>query len=426
MPDLIEQLQQYADGAAGAIRPVDLARVRVRKVARRSRLLVAAAAVAAVVVGAGVLIVNRDDPPVRVTTDPPAVETSVPLPTTTGEQTTTTGPATRILRSFPVVAFTGEEYVVWSGEAGANDTSQRADGFAVDVDTGEVRPIPVAPIDPRSGATGVWTGTELIVCCGTGQADGYGADTRSAAAWNPSTNEWRRLAAPPASIARSYPTSVWTGELMVVIATGPAAATYDPSTDKWTEITPPPIGGRLPESVWTGEEIIVWDSRYGSGASGADDIADKGWSWAPNESEWTPLPPLPSNSRIQLGSIAWTGSDLMAWGQSTSDEALGVGVLWRPGSNEWRTVAPSPQGPVRDPYNGTPGSQSLALSNDGRILIKGLDGATTADLYLYDPGSDSWTTTGLRVEGFHPLISMIDGIVLVPDSDRPIVGNLTR
>ena len=43
------------------------------------------------------------------------------------------------------------------------DVSQRADGFAVDLATGAVRPIPAAPIDPRAGATGVWTGSELIV-----------------------------------------------------------------------------------------------------------------------------------------------------------------------------------------------------------------------------------------------------------------------
>lgn len=78
-----------------------------------------------------------------------------------------------------------------------NDVSQRADGFAVDLGTGAVSAIPVAPIDPRSGATGIWTGTELIVCCGTGQADGFTPDTRSAAAWNPATAEWRTLARPP-------------------------------------------------------------------------------------------------------------------------------------------------------------------------------------------------------------------------------------
>jgi hypothetical protein len=427
MPDLIEQLQQYAAAAAETVRPVDLGRVREGVRRRRPSALAAAVAavIAVVVVGASLAFLTRNEPSVEVTMDPPSTERPQVSPSTTVDQTTTTGPATRTLRTFPVVAFTGSEYLVWSGEAGENDTSQRADGFAVDVGTGEVRSIPVAPIDPRSGATGVWTGSDLIVCCGTGQLDGFGSDTRSAAAWDPATGEWRTLAQPPRSIARSYPTSIWTGELMVVVATGPAAATYDPATDRWTEITPPPSGGRLPESVWTGEDMIVWDSRYGSGSPGADDIADQGWTWRPGADAWTPLPALPSGRRIQLGSIAWTGSDLMVWGQSTSDEALGIGALWRPGTNEWRPVASSPQGPVPDPYNGTPGSQALASNADGRVLVKGLDGSSTATLYLYDPDSDTWTTTRLTVGGFHPLITFVDGTVLIPDSDKPIVGDLT-
>lgn len=121
----------------------------------------------------------------------------------------------------PVVAVADEEYLVWAGEAGENDISHRADGFAVDLASGSVRAIPVAPIDPRPGATGVWTGDELIVCCGTGQADGFRADTRSAAAWVPETSRWRELARPPASIARSFAAAVWTGEVIVVVAPGP-------------------------------------------------------------------------------------------------------------------------------------------------------------------------------------------------------------
>jgi hypothetical protein len=321
---------------------------------------------------------------------------------------------------------TGTEYLVWSGEAGENDTSQRADGFAVDLGSGAVRPIPVAPIDPRSGATGVWTGSELIVCCGTGAADGFRADTRSAAAWDPSTGDWRTLAAPPAAIARSYPTSVWTGKLMIVVSKGPAAATYDPATDRWTEIAAPALRGRSPESAWTGEEMIVWDSLYASGAVPATGgIADQGWSWAPGRDAWTPLPPLPEGSRTQLGSIAWTGSELVVWGQSTRDEATGVGARWRPGADRWQSVSPSPQGPVTDPYNGTPGSQSLAADTDGRVLVKDLDGGqSTGALHVYEPVDDTWNSTDLTIGGFHPLITVIGGRVLVPDQDEPFVGDL--
>lgn len=430
MPDLIEQLQQYADAAAGAVRPVDLDRVRRGRTSRRSRaLIVAAAAVILLVAGVALVAFRKNEPSVRVTTDPPVQPDSTTVPP---DATATTGPATRTLRTSPVTAFTGAEYLVWSGEAGANDTSQRADGFAVDVRTGEVRSIPVAPIDPRSGATGVWTGSELIVCCGTGQADGYRVDTRSAAAWDPATGEWRTLARPPEAIARSYPTSVWTGDLMIVVATGPAAAAYDPGTDRWAEIPVPPIVGRRPESIWTGNEMVVWDSHWGSGEAlmypltGA--LADRGWTWAPGSDAWSELPALPEGSRTRLGSIAWTGRDVVVWGQSTHNDALGVGARWTPGADEWRPIAPSPQGPVADAYNGTPGSQTLAADADldGRVIVKGLDGASSPPLYIYSADTDEWIPTQLTVPGFHPNISLVGDRVLVPDSDDPIIGDVSQ
>ncbi|MFP3907415.1 MAG: hypothetical protein ACLFWR_10330 [Acidimicrobiales bacterium] len=343
---------------------------------------------------------------------------------------TTTAPATRTLRTFPVTAFTGAEYLVWGGEAAANDESRRADGFAVEVGNGAVRSIPGAPIDPRSGATGVWTGTELIVCCGTGRADGYPVDTRSAAAWDPATGQWRTLARPPASVARSYPASVWTGEVMVVMARGPAVATYDPATDHWAEVAAPPAIDRLPEAVWTGDEIILWDRRFGSGRVPPDGaVADRGWRWAPGRSAWEPLPDLPPGARTELASIAWSGDEVVVWGESTAAEGEGVGARWRPGDDHWRPVAPSPQGPIGS-FDGTPGSQALAADADGgQVLVRALqDGVADhpEPVFAYDPGGDTWTRTDLVIEGYHPVFHVAAGVVVVPDEAAPIAGGAPR
>lgn len=405
----------------------------------RLRVLLAVAAVAVVVVGLTTVWPDPSTDPVRTGPGPVDTSNTAPSPSTTssppsttegGEKaTTTTAPATRTARSAPVVAFTGKEYLVWAGEAGANDVSQRADGFAVAVDTGVVRPIPVAPIDPRSGATGVWTGSELVVCCGTGHKDDSGADTQSAAAWDPATGEWRTLARPPASVARSFPASVWTGELMVVMATGPAVATYDPATDRWTEVTAPPAINRSPEAAWTGDEVVLWDSRYGFGPYPPDgEVADRGWRWAPGREAWEPLPSLPAGSRIRLGSMGWTGTDIVVWGQSTRDEGTGTGALWRPGEGRWRPMSPSPQDRV-DAFNGTPGSQTVVSDPDhGRVLVRALQGDLEAGgdkitpLFAYAPDTDRWTTSDLAVPGYHPLVSIAGDKVLVPDQAAPIVG----
>jgi hypothetical protein len=417
MPDLVEQLARYAAATQDVVpasRPVHRA---ARTRARRRRAVLVAAACAVL----GIVLVVLEDEPRRT-----ELQNEPPPSTVTDRTTTSTGPDTTVAatsthRLFPVTVYTGREYLVWSGEAGS-EAAVRADGFAVEVATGAVHAIPAAPIAPRSGATGVWTGSELIVCCGTGVADGYAVDSRSAAAWDPATEAWRALAPPPASIARSYPTSVWTGELMVVMATGPAVATYDPATDTWTEVAAPPRIDRTPTAIWTGDEIVLWDSRYGSGVvPPQDDIADQGWRWAPGRDEWLPLPPVPEGSRTDLGGMAWTGQEVVVWGQSTADESLGVGARWRPGDDRWRAISPSPRGPVADPYNGTPGSQALAPVGDGRVAIRDLDDQA---LYVYDPDTDRWTETGLALDGWNPLFGVHDRRVLVPDEANPILGDL--
>jgi hypothetical protein len=418
VPDLLDQLERYASAAQGAVPATDPLRLRSGSRGRRRRAVLVLAVACAVV---GVLLVVTDDDP-----GPTQLQSEPPTSPSTDGATPSTGPittvaATSTLRTFPVVAFTGREHLVWSGEAGS-EAAVRADGFAVDVETGAVRAIPPAPIAPRSGATGVWTGTELIVCCGTGVGDGYAQDSRSAAAWDPANAAWRTLARPPASVARSYPASVWTGERMVVMATGPAVATYDPATDTWAEVATPPRIDRQPIAIWTGQEVVLWDSRYGSGTvPPQDDVADQGWRWVPGDEAWVPLPALPAGSRTQLGGMAWTGAEVVVWGQSTADESMGVGARWRPGDEGWRPVGASPRGPVVDPYDGTPGSQALAPAGDGRVAIRDID---TDRLFLYDPDEDRWTETGLTLDGYDPDFGVYGGRVLIPDEAHPILGEL--
>lgn len=432
MPDIEEQLRRYAAAAQRSVPPAAPGAMATRP-ARRTRWLALAAAAA--VVGAVLVVTLDEDQRAEVSTDPslPNRPSSSTTTVDTEGSTATTAPATSTMRTFPVVATTGcnnaaicgeaDQYLVWSGEAGS-EAAVRADGFMVDLDTGEVRPIPAAPIEPRSGATGVWTGEELIVCCGTGQLDGYGADTRSAAAWDPATDEWRVLADPPEAVARSYPASVWTGEVMVVVATGGGAATYDPATDAWQAMEGP-VRGRSPQAAWTGEQVVVWDSVYGDGVyPETDDEADRGWAWTPGGEGWERLPSLPPDHRTQLGSMAWTGSEVVVWGQSTSDETSGVGARWRPGDQAWRPLASWPHDPVEDPYNGTPGSQELAATGDGRVLIVGLDGSAALHTDLYDPRSDTWTDLSFTIDG-HLDVTVAGDFVLIPNEARPIAGRLS-
>src|SRR5262247_3112116 len=132
MPDLVEQLERYAAAAAGSVPAVDPGRIPLARHRRRRYVLVAA--VMMIVVGAGAVVVSHldgTDPARRTTTEP---STAGP-PSSEGAPgaTTSTVPATRSRRTSPVVALAGSQYLVWSGEAGDDETSVRADGFAVDL-----------------------------------------------------------------------------------------------------------------------------------------------------------------------------------------------------------------------------------------------------------------------------------------------------
>jgi len=428
MSDLIEDLRRYADATSATVPPIELRRVRRHGRGGRRRLVAAAVVAALGFAGTVFALVDRPDPPALVTTQPSTPTSEATATSAEITETTTAEPSS--WRLFPVTAMSDEEILVWAGEAGSEEAI-RSDGFAINIASGAVREIPPAPIAARSGATGVWTGSELIVCCGTGGADGTGTDTQSAAAWDPATGEWRTLARPPDTVARSYPTAVWTGTQMVVVSTGPGAASYDPTTDSWTVITPPPIGGRQPQATWTGSDVVVWDPVYGTATvPPSADVADRGWRWAPGDDRWTELPPLPVGSRTRLGSMAWTGTHLVVWGLSVEDDAVGVGARWRPGDSSWSPIAPAPQGPVADPFDGTIGSQAV-VAGEGRVVVNGLNGGLTAacegpanSLMLYEPNTDSWTTTSLSVPGYNPLFLVAEGRVFVPDRVRPLVGTL--
>src|SRR5262245_27721220 len=205
---------------------------------RIAAVLVAAALVAAVVVVATRAADHRARPHVSTS------GASGPAPT---NPTPTTLRATRSSRNLAITAWTGSQYLVWSGEAAQFDAeSGRADGWAYDPATGETTDIPVAPIAPRSAAAGVWTGNELIVCCGLRVADGAEYDTGTAAAYDPATGTWRRIADPPAVAARGFGAAVWTGREMLVVFAGRhdqgerAALAYDPARDSWRRLADPP------------------------------------------------------------------------------------------------------------------------------------------------------------------------------------------
>src|SRR2546423_11410711 len=83
---------------------------------------------------------------------------------------------------------------------------------------GTWRPLPAAPIEVDAGLTSVWTGTEMIISGVRADSPGgsFAKSTHVAAAFNPATQTWRRLAAPPKSQSFCRRSAVWTGKEMLV------------------------------------------------------------------------------------------------------------------------------------------------------------------------------------------------------------------
>lgn len=81
-------------------------------------------------------------------------------------------------------------------------------------------------------------------------------------------NGWRRVSPGPLRPTRTA-TALWTGDRMLVWNRADnVGALFDPDTDQWTEIPAPPLVGLdlAREAVWTGSGLLVWGALGTGGA----------------------------------------------------------------------------------------------------------------------------------------------------------------
>lgn len=456
VPVTWDDVRARADGAELLATPISGSETR----RHRRQVLVAAALLIACVATLALVTIDRHDrvPIVRTgpgpTTPAPSsssprdsgqstsdrTPTSATLTTTASNplQTATTLPAIGTHRGSAVTLWTGSEYLVWGGQAGS-DAHQRADGWRYDPATMEVREVPIAPIGPRDSAAGVWTGEEMIVCCGRGvgghdTTPGNAYDTATAAAFDPGTNRWRVLASPPPDAAGYVIGSVWTGaEMLVVVQTGDprvalaghgiALLAYRPDGDRWERRAQPPPGDRFGQATWTGDRLVMVTAE---GAASAYD---------PAANAWARLPAFPGDHRPAWGSVAWVDGQIIAWGADAADDTAAVGYRLRPGERTWRPMAPAPIPPI-DYYDGVFGSQTIMADPvRGRIVVLpvhgnersgGGTGTEPPRLLAYHPSTDRWSALNTpAIAGYAPELTFGGGIVFTPDRAQPEVVRLT-
>jgi N-acetylneuraminic acid mutarotase len=233
--------------------------------------------------------------------------------------------------------WTGKEMLVWGQGTRLGYTPR----------TNRWRRLPGSPLLSIHDGHGivVWTGREMIGwgggCCGDAFSDGV--------AYSPTTNRWRALAPTPLAGDQS-PLGAWTGHELVLFvgnvnpATGkpwPArlarAAAYDPATDTWRRIAPLPAPRGGASAVWDGHEILVVGGAVGRSA------ARVGFAYDPARNRWRRLPPMDSG-RIGAAAV-WTGRRLLLWGGTTQPGSTTVprhGVAYDPRTNRWSALPQAP------------------------------------------------------------------------------------
>jgi hypothetical protein len=187
----------------------------------------------------------------------------------------------------------GDCWAVWTGRELVVGQVEEADGgggtLAVAYDPAADRWRPLPPSPTLTGGNGhlrartaTWVGTRLLVwsfwsSTARGPFDETGATGRPDErpdgidlwAYDPATDRWTVLPAPPGQVRRVADGSamVWTGREVVIAAVQTEADTgqtgaitlagrYDPEGARWTPIAPPPIRGGRVDLAWAGAAVV--------------------------------------------------------------------------------------------------------------------------------------------------------------------------
>lgn len=301
--------------------------------------------------------------------------------------------------------WTGTDVLIW-GPEGGGVYDAATDAWSVTSN------IAVGGPPPRIDHSAVWTGTEMIVWGGRSFLFDDAEIFNGGGSFDPVANAWSEIVAPDslASYATFDHVAVWTGtEVIVWGGTGkPGGSTpqpvnsgwrYNPATGVVTAFRGdnPPSPRASAHAVWTGVEMIVW-----GGFDAAGSPLNDGARYDPVADGWTPLPP--AGASLVPGpatSAVWTGTEMIVWngGQTEADQKI---------NDRFREVTLHIYDPLQDAWR-ISGSGWEPFLADSTVVTsnpsRGYLGFWTGDRmfvaglrpgdrsYLYDPLADSWQVT---------------------------------
>ncbi len=193
-------------------------------------------------------------------------------------------PAPIRVHNYASMLWTGTELIVWGGMANDKPCCSSQDGGAFDPTAGTWRQIAPPPDGVRPGVL-LWTGTEMLVF-----TDGTGGT--ASAAYDPAKDTWRLITDPPVPGSVAF----WIGDEAVLVREPDAnhngyvdsldatSYAYDPATDEWRRLADGPWGrdvgwvsGGGTSAMWTGTTIITMtdtDPEDGILVNGYDPATD--------------------------------------------------------------------------------------------------------------------------------------------------------
>ena len=187
------------------------------------------------------------------------------------------------------------------------------------------RALAPSPLAGSQRPIGGWTGHELLLFVGNLDPDGqpWSASLARGAAYDPTSDTWRRLASAPAEGG----TAVWDGHELLVIGAGAddrSALAYDPPRDRWRRLASLP-SGRLDEAiVWTGKRLLLWGGAI-RGPRTTLVTPAHGLTYDPHTNRWSALPVAPLAGRSGPTAV-WTGHAMVVWGGSRERQRPRVGL----------------------------------------------------------------------------------------------------
>ena len=212
-----------------------------------------------------------------------------------------------------LLAWTGRRVIAWGGGC-CGDAS--AAGSIFDPKANRWQPIAASPLAPSNQPQGAWDGHEMVVLVSGIDPFGqpYPASYARAAAYDPATDRWRRIARPP---ARRRGTGVWDGRDVLFVGGTRTGLAYSPASDEWRTLPRMPARRREATVIRAGGRVLVW---------GGSSTGRTGLEYVPGANRWFSFGTAPIKSR-EFPAVAWTGSTFLIFGGLN---APADGASWTP------------------------------------------------------------------------------------------------